>query len=73
MGLVDPAHSHWLQFPVFRPPAGEAPRQGPNVSKELTAIVRALRDAEILVTGPISERHISRRFTGWDNKWRIDS
>ena len=72
MGLVDPAHAHWLQFPIFRPPPGGAPRQGPHVSRPLTAMVRALRDAEVLVVGSIPKECIQQRFIGWDTKWRLD-
>ena len=72
MGLVDPAHEHWLQFPVFRPPPGGAPRQGPHVSRQLTAMVRAIRDSEVLVEGSIPKECIRDRFIGWGTKWRVD-
>lgn len=72
LGLVDPAHEHWLQYPVPNPPPGGAPRQGPRVPRELTAMVRAIRDAEILVVGSIPKKYITDRFIGWDNKWRLD-
>jgi hypothetical protein len=75
MGIVDPAHAHWLQYPVFTPPPGGAPRQGPQVSRELTAMVRALRDSEILAVGSWTAATRIKRLTKTalsDNNTRFD-
>jgi hypothetical protein len=61
-GIVDSMHSsHLLNTPTeFAPNNNTTPRP-PLRSMELEAIVRAIRDAEILVEGSVSSKQIQRR------------
>lgn len=71
MALVDPAHEHFLQWKTPQPPPSGGPRRSVHVSMELTAMVRAMRDAEVVVCGRIPKRCVRNRFEVWDTKARI--
>ncbi len=54
LGVVNPRNmGHFLMQHSQQPPLGEGTPRAPNLSLELETLVRALRDAEILVYGTI--------------------
>lgn len=61
VGLVDHAQRHLLGATVERPPPGGATPRPANVSFHLEALVRALRDAELLAVGHIPKDLVRRR------------
>jgi hypothetical protein len=64
MGIVSPATmGHVLLSPVKDPPmSGRTPR-APHISRELEALVRALRDSEVLALGNLPRRCFVARHT----------
>lgn len=62
MGIIDPqTYQHFLRDPAPQPPGSTGTLRAPALSRELEAIVRALRDAEILAVGTIPMSCISRK------------
>jgi hypothetical protein len=71
LGLVDPIEKErYLKAPYPQPPPGGGTDRPPNISKELEALVRALRDAEILAVGNIPAAYVRNRYEVW--KWPIE-
>jgi hypothetical protein len=62
LGLVDPVnHRAILRQDVRFPPPGEGTDRSPLLHIELEALVRALRDSEILAFGAVAASQIRRR------------
>lgn len=62
LGVVDPNQmGNFLTIPAPQPPP--APPRPPLLTDELDTLVRALRDAEILIEGPIPANYVTNR---WD-------
>jgi hypothetical protein len=63
LGIVDPANmGHHLSAHVSDPPGSARSRRPARRSKELEAVVMALRDAEILVVGTLPNVCFTRRY-----------
>jgi hypothetical protein len=64
LGVADPTSGReFLELPVRHPPPADGgARRSPNLSIELEAMVRALRDAEILARGVIPTNCIRARY-----------
>lgn len=63
LGVVDPRNmGHFLMQQVVQPPSNGGTPRPPNLTLELETLVRALRDAELLVYGNIPENWIQNRF-----------
>lgn len=61
LGVVDPnGHEAFLQAPRVQPPPGGGARHPASLTPELEALVRALRDAEILAVGNIPASCVRR-------------
>jgi hypothetical protein len=62
LGIADPVrHETELNQPVKHPPPGTGVRRTPLLHIELEALVRALRDSEILAFGAVAAAQIRRR------------
>jgi hypothetical protein len=62
LGVVSPSRmARHLTAPVVQPPPNLITPRPPNLSPELETLVRALRDAEILVHGAIPRTCITHR------------
>ena len=63
LGVVDPRNmGHFLIQQVIQPPSNGGTPRPPNLTLELETLVRALRDAEILVCGHIPATYVQNRF-----------
>jgi hypothetical protein len=63
LGIVDPVTMrHHLREHCVSPPGSSATLRSPNLSAELETLVRALRDAEVLVFGNIPASMVRNRF-----------
>ena len=63
LGVVDPLRMrHVLAVLSRQPPPGGGVPHPPNLTDELTALLRALRDAEILAVGNVPAAHVTNRF-----------
>ena len=63
LGVVDPRNmGHFLVQQVIQPPSNGGTPRPPNLTLELETLVRALRDAEILVCGSIPATYVQNRF-----------
>jgi hypothetical protein len=66
LGIVDPQNmAHFLTAPGPQPPPGTGTPRPPNLTIQLEALVRALRDAEILAVGNIPAVCVRNRFDVW--------
>lgn len=66
LGVVAPLQmGHFLKMPVSYPPGSGGTSRPPNLSLELEALARALRDAEILAVGNIPKAYVTDRFNVW--------
>jgi hypothetical protein len=62
LGVVDPpSYGSILSQPVLFPPPGHGTPRTPLLHIELEALVRALRDAEILAFGAVAAPQVKRR------------
>ena len=62
LGIADPARQQEsLKQNVLFPPPGEGTKRPPLLHIELEALVRALRDSEILAFGAVAASQIRRR------------
>jgi hypothetical protein len=63
LGIVDPANClHHLQEHCVMPPGSSGTPRAANLSRELEALVRALRDSELLVLGNIPSSFLRTRY-----------
>lgn len=54
LGVIDPLNLlHFAQEHCITPPGSSGTPRAPNLTLELEALTRALRDAEILIYGPV--------------------
>ena len=66
LGVVNPSTmGHHLSIPIIQPPPGGGTPRPANLTLELEAIVRALRDAELLAFGPIPANCVLNRYPVW--------
>ena len=66
LGVIDPmGMEDFLKLPPPQPPPGGGTPRPPNLTRELEALVRALRDAEILAVGNIPAACVRHRFPVW--------
>ena len=66
LGVVNPSTmGHHLTTPIIQPPPGSGTPRPANLALELEAIVRALRDAELLAFGPIPANCVLNRYPVW--------
>jgi hypothetical protein len=64
LGVVNPVTmKRHLRAPFIQPPPATGTPRGPNLSIQLEALVRALRDAELLTVGSIPAACIRNRFS----------
>lgn len=56
---------HYLTSPYRQPPPGGGAVRGPNLSRELEAVTRGLRDAEVLAVGTIPSNCVVNRYLDW--------
>ena len=62
LGVVNPSHmQRFLRKPVVHPPGSGATPRPPTLSIELEAMVRCLRDAEVLVEGTVPPAWVLQR------------
>ena len=63
MGLVDPVKmKHLLDAPCVQPPGSAGVPRPANLSIQLEALVRALRDAEVLILGNVPAAFVRSRY-----------
>ena len=63
IGIADPiSMRHFLEQHIIQPPTSGGTPRTPNLTIELETLVRALRDAEILVTGIIPANCVKNSF-----------
>ena len=63
LGIVDLSNmGHFLEQHSIQPPSSEGTPRTPNLTIELETLVRALRDAEILVYGNVPASAVKNRF-----------
>jgi hypothetical protein len=63
IGVVDPLRmGRYLMAPYLQPPPGTGTPRPPRMSDELEALVRALRDAEVIVVGNIPSSAVVNRY-----------
>ena len=66
LGVVSPSTmGPYLHTPIKQPPPGGGTSRPANLTLELEALVRALRDSEILAHGNIPVGCITARFRVW--------
>lgn len=66
LGVVSPgAMGRYLRQRVRQPPPGGGTPSSPSLTRELQAIVRALRDAEILAFGTVPDTLVRARHNVW--------
>lgn len=66
LGVVNPSTmGQYLSTPTKQPPPGGGTTRSANLTPELEALVRALRDAEILAVGNIPASCIQARYNEW--------
>jgi hypothetical protein len=63
LGVVSPSRmGEFLGQRAKQPPPGEGTPRPPNLSMELEAMIRALRDSEVLAIGSIPAVHVRYRY-----------
>ena len=63
LGVIDPLRmGHLLAVPSRQPPPAGGVAHPPNLTDELTALPRALRDSEILAVGNVPAARVTNRF-----------
>ena len=63
LGVVNPKRMRrFLTAPYLQPPPGGGTVRPPNLTIELEALVRALRDAELIVAGNIPAARVTNRY-----------
>lgn len=66
LGVVDPrTMGHHLSTSVRDPPGSSRPTRSAHLTKELETLVRALRDAEVLVAGNLPANCFKCRYEVW--------
>jgi hypothetical protein len=66
LGVVDPMRmKQFLHVHALQPPPGGGTSRPPHLTMELEALVRALRDAEILAVGNVPTTCVRTRYPVW--------